>query len=84
MEGYRSHAAGEWVERLKCAFTPFFSSERPKFSDAIVNNNESQQTTNNRGYDSQPEEAPGMTRAPGRNPSVSISRMQRFGGSGQP
>jgi hypothetical protein len=64
------------VEHLKRAFTPFFSSARPKFSDAIVNNNESQQTTNNRSYDSQPEKAPGMTRTPGRNSSVSISRMQ--------
>jgi hypothetical protein len=36
----------------------FFSSARPKFFDANVNNNESQQTTNNRSYDSQPEKAP--------------------------
>jgi hypothetical protein len=49
-------------------------------SDAIVNNNELKQTTNNRGYDRQPAETPdtktpGMMRTAGRNSSVSISRM---------
>jgi hypothetical protein len=42
---------------------------------AIVNNNESQPTTNNRGYDRPLTKAPGRVRTAGRNSSVSISRI---------